>query len=96
MIFACISSERKGRWVFWTSFSSGTQLTVIPEKESGRNLILCAGLSSNRNCVRDAVNVNPSVIMEESEFEGIGQPLFRRDVRGVVHAPEYVLQGRLS
>lgn len=94
MILACISFERNGRWVFWTS-SSGTRLTVIPEKESGRNLVLCAGLSSNRNFVRDAVNVNPSVITEESELEGIEQPLLRRGVRDVVHALEYVLQRRL-
>lgn len=54
MILACISSERNGRWGFWTS-SSGTRLKVIPEKESVRNLILCAGLSSNRSFVRDGM-----------------------------------------
>ena len=93
MILACISSERKGRWVFWTS-SSGTRLMVIPEKESGRNLAHCAGLSSNMSFARDAVNVNPSVTTEESELEGIEPPLLRRGVRDVVHAPEYVLQRR--
>ncbi len=67
---------------------------AIPEKESGGNLILCAGLQSNRSFVRDAVNVNPSVTMEESELEGIGQPPSRMVVRDAAHAPQHVQQGR--